>query len=168
MNIHKNKGMFLESIINSSNQFYYENNIAIIHKKNLDIDFKSIDLKNKKLVVNNAFIKSKSTVDYYGIYKGIFLAFEAKSTNEKNFSLSNVKRHQIEYLSLIASHQGLAFWIIYFNLQNKFIVIKHDKFMKISKNKKTLAYSLLLANGISIELDFPGILDYLKVFNFDD
>ncbi|AXE60724.1 Holliday junction resolvase RecU [[Mycoplasma] phocae] len=163
MDMQKNRGMFLESIINRSNQFYFENNIALIHKKNLDIDFKSVDLKNKKLIVNNAFIKSKSTVDYYGVYKGIFLAFEAKSTNEKNFSMDNIKKHQIEYLSLVDAHQGVAFWIIYFNLQNKFILIKHNQFLKISKNKKTLAYSLLLANGISIELDFPGILDYLKV-----
>ncbi|WP_337902552.1 Holliday junction resolvase RecU, partial [Mesomycoplasma ovipneumoniae] len=38
---HKNRGMFLEKIINNTIEFYYQNDIAIFHKKNLDIGFKA-------------------------------------------------------------------------------------------------------------------------------
>ncbi|WP_245979647.1 Holliday junction resolvase RecU [Mycoplasma struthionis] len=136
MELQKNRGMLLESIINQTNIFYLTNKIALIHKKNLDINFKGVALEKNKLKLKDATIKSKSTVDYYGVYKGKFIAFEAKSTEEKNFSLANVKKHQVEYLNLIESFYGLAFWIIYFKYQNEFIFLKHCDFLEITKNKK--------------------------------
>ncbi|TPR54112.1 Holliday junction resolvase RecU [Metamycoplasma neophronis] len=161
MNV-KNKGMLLESIINSTNLFYFNQKVAMIHKKNLDVQFKGVDIKNHKLVLKEATIKSKSTVDYYGIYKGKFLAFEAKSTEDKNLSLANIKNHQIEYLSLVESFGGIAFWIFYFKIQNKFILIKHSDLKNIIKNKKTLSFDLCKEQGIILELSFPGVLDFIN------
>jgi len=62
-----NRGMLLESIINNTNEYYFKNEIALIHKKNLDIKFKNVKLEKNKLLLNNASIFSKSTVDYYGV-----------------------------------------------------------------------------------------------------
>ncbi|WP_373436375.1 Holliday junction resolvase RecU [Metamycoplasma equirhinis] len=159
-----NRGMMLESIINKTNIFYLKNKIAMIHKKNLDVSFSKIKIENRKLLLKDAEIKSKSTVDYYGVFQGKFIAFEAKSTEEKNFKLKNIKQHQLEYLSLIESFDGIAFWIIYFKMQNDFLIIKHKNLMKIiSENKNTLAYKDAIAHGYSLNLDFPGILDYIKI-----
>ena len=94
--MNKNRGMLLETIINQTNSFYIINNICLIHKKNLDIKFSSVVLKDKKLVAKDAKITNKSTVDYYGLWKGKFLAFEAKSTEDKSFSfceMSNKLTH---------------------------------------------------------------------------
>ncbi|CRH45622.1 Holliday junction resolvase recU [Chlamydia trachomatis] len=91
--IFKNRGMLLETIINQTNEFYFKNDICLIHKKNLD----------------QAVISSKSSVDYYGIYKGKFIAFEAKSTELSILPLKNIKNHQIEYLNLIQKNGGIAF-----------------------------------------------------------
>ncbi|TPE57349.1 Holliday junction resolvase RecU [[Mycoplasma] falconis] len=156
-----NRGMFLESIINKTNEFYLLNKMALIHKKNLDIKFKGIDLVNKQFQLKDATIKSKSTVDYYGVFNGRFLAFEAKSTEEKNFTLYNIKKHQIEYLDQINFYGGLAFWIIYFSEQNTFYFIWHTDFKEAILNKKTLTYAKVEKIGILLKLDFPGILDYL-------
>ncbi len=157
----KNKGMLLESIINATNHFYLLNKIALIHKKNLDVKFKGVDLKNNKLVLKDASIKSKSTVDYYGIYQGKFIAFEAKSTEENNFVLKNIKQHQIEYLNQVEYFGGFAFWIIYFKIQNEFIMIGHRRLIEIIKNKKTLSHDLCKRNGVILSLTFPGILDFI-------
>ncbi|WP_412031308.1 Holliday junction resolvase RecU [Metamycoplasma buccale] len=157
-----NRGMLLESLINQTNIFYLKNKICLVHKKYLDIKFANISKTENNLKLEKAKIISKSTVDYYGIYQGKFLAFEAKSTESKTFSLRNIKSHQIEYLDLISLFSGIAFWIIYFKIQNKFLLIKHDKFKKISENKKSLSFEEIKENGKFIDLQFPGILDYIS------
>ncbi|KDE42639.1 endonuclease [Metamycoplasma hyosynoviae] len=162
----KNRGMLLEKLINQTNIFYLQNDICIVHKKNLDIKFKSTYVDKEILKTENAHIVSKSTVDYYGIYKGKFLAFEAKSTEQKNFSLSNIKMHQINYLSEISKHKGLAFWIFFFKIQNQFVLILHDKLLQWGVyNKKTLAYDEALLLGELIPLIYPGYIDYISILN---
>lgn len=161
----QNRGMLLETIINQTNSFYMQNKICLVHKKNLDIKFKGVSVQNKKLITKSARIINKSTVDYYGIWDGKFLAFEAKSTENKNFSLSNIKKHQIEYLSLIEAFKGTAFWIIYFKLQNVFIMIRHRDLITNIKNKKTLKFSEALKIGFEMQLNFPGVLNYIDIIN---
>ncbi|MDC8911932.1 Holliday junction resolvase RecU [Metamycoplasma hyosynoviae] len=162
----KNRGMLLEKLINQTNIFYLQNDICIVHKKNLDIKFKSTYVDKDILKTENAHIISKSTVDYYGIYKGKFLAFEAKSTEQKNFSLSNIKMHQINYLSEISKHKGLAFWIFFFKIQNQFVLILHDKLLQWGVyNKKTLGYDEALLLGELIPLIYPGYIDYISILN---
>lgn len=162
--MNKNRGMLLETIINQTNSFYIINNICLIHKKNLDIKFSSVVLKDKKLVAKDAKITNKSTVDYYGLWKGKFLAFEAKSTEDKSFSFSNIKLHQTEYLSLVQKFNGIAFWIIYFKIQNEFILIKHSKMLKaLGQNKKSLDFNQAISIGTKVTLMYPGILDYISV-----
>lgn len=51
-----NRGMLLESIINNTNEYYFKNGIALIHKKNLDIKFKNVKLEKNKLLLNDASI----------------------------------------------------------------------------------------------------------------
>ncbi|VEU78721.1 Holliday junction-specific endonuclease [Metamycoplasma arthritidis] len=158
---YKNRGMLLETIINQTNNFYLKHGVCLVHKKNLDIKFQKVELKDRKLITKNAQISHKSTVDYYGLYQGRFLAFEAKSTEDENFSLKNVKKHQLEYLDLVLWHGGLAFWIIYFKIQNEFILVGHETFRKMIQNKKTLNFDVLKAKGVILELQYPGILDYI-------
>lgn len=162
-NNNKNRGMLLEKIINQTNLFYLGNSICLVHKKNLDIKFSSVILKDKKLMIKDGMIMNKSTVDYYGIWNSRFISFEAKSTEEKNFSLSNIRIHQLEYLSLIEKFNGIAFWIIYFKIQNKFILIRHNEMLKVFKgNKKTLEYDKAISIGNELTLMYPGILDYIS------
>ena len=116
------------------------------------------------MVAKDAKITNKSTVDYYGLWKGKFLAFEAKSTEDKSFSFSNIKLHQTEYLSLVQKFNGIAFWIIYFKIQNEFILIKHSKMLEaLGKNKKSLDFNQAISIGTKVTLMYPGILDYISV-----
>ncbi|CAL59249.1 Pseudogene of RecU (N terminal part) [Mycoplasmopsis agalactiae PG2] len=76
--MYKNRGMLLETIINQTIDYYTYNHIAFIEKKGLPIKFSNITNSENKLLLSNAFVYKKSTVDYIGCYKGRFLAFESQ------------------------------------------------------------------------------------------
>ncbi|MBG0731012.1 Holliday junction resolvase RecU [Mycoplasma sp. 'Moose RK'] len=151
----KNRGMFLEKVINETIEFYNQNDIAIFHKKNLDISFKSV---NKDLNITNGYIFRKSTVDYYGIYKGVFVAFEAKSTNENALNLKQIPEHQLNYLRKIRKHYGCAFFVIFFKQLEKFYILNVDK---ISNLKKSIPVDFVKKEGFEIQLTYPGIIDFI-------
>ncbi|MCR8613269.1 MAG: Holliday junction resolvase RecU [Mycoplasma sp.] len=156
----KNRGMFLESIINKTISFYLENEIAVFHKKELPISFNKVNLINNKLKIENAYIKNKSKVDYYGIYNGSFVAFEAKSTNLDNLPLKNIKNHQHEYLKLIKRLNGIVFYIICFKRWNEFYLINIETIDNLEK--KQLDIDIARKKGIQLELEYPGIIDFVK------
>ncbi len=155
----KNRGMMLESIINKTNKTYEMNDIALIHKKDVSIKFSKVKNDNGKLRVENAYIHRKSYSDYYGIYKGTFIAFEAKSTNLKSLPLENIKKHQHNYLKKIIRNGGFAFYIIYFKTENKFFMVKWKTIDSIKG--KSLSYKHAIQNSVELDLIYPGILDYI-------
>ncbi|MGL5733180.1 MAG: Holliday junction resolvase RecU [Metamycoplasmataceae bacterium] len=156
MNSNNNRGMLLETIINKTIKYYEDKNIALIHKKTLDIKFSSIDEMRR---VKNGVVMSKSTVDYYGIYKGSFIAFEAKSTNTNVIPKSNFKDHQHDYLLRIKKHNGNAFYILLFKQTNEFFLADISI---INYRKKTITLEYIRSKAISLELLYPGIIDFIK------
>jgi recombination protein U len=76
-----NRGMTLESDINSSNKYYLDNDIALIYKKPTPIKVVKVNyIKNK---ITEGYYEVPSTTDYNGIYKGKYIDFEAKETKSK-------------------------------------------------------------------------------------
>lgn len=154
--MNNNRGMLLETIINKTIKQYKSKDVAIFHKKELDIKFSSVDGMKK---IKNGVIMSKSTVDYYGIYKGSFVAFEAKSTNTNNIAKSNFKEHQHNYLNLIKKHGGFAFYIFLFKNTNEFFLMDVSL---VNYEKKTITIEYIRAKAISLDLIFPGVIDFIK------
>ncbi|WP_208664880.1 Holliday junction resolvase RecU, partial [Mycoplasma nasistruthionis] len=111
----KNKGMFLEKILNRTIRVLWENEIAFIEKKSIPISIISFNKTTDNQVISK-FKHHKSTVDYIGMYKSKFICFEAKTTNLDNLPMSNFKEHQIDYLNLIHNNGGIAFVVVYFSL----------------------------------------------------
>ncbi|MGY6171987.1 Holliday junction resolvase RecU [Candidatus Mycoplasma pogonae] len=161
----KNRGMLLEKIINNSIHFYEKNNLAVFHKKNIDIVFQSVKKDNKDTKIKkleNAFLSKKSTVDYYGIYKGKFIAFEAKSVEGNNLPLANIASHQLQYLRKIKMHLGYAFLIIYFKTHDKFYLLDINAIDSTDQKRKSLSLNEVAEYGIELELVYPGILDFVN------
>lgn len=156
---HKNRGMFLENLINKSIIFYEKNNIALFHKK--EIPLKILEINDKRNV--RALIFSKSTVDYYGIFRSQFICFEAKSTEDDYLSFSNIKNHQHKYLEKIEEFGGFSFYLIFFKKYEKFFFIKSSK-LKYFENKK-MTFQEISKKGIELSIDYPGILDFIKCIN---
>ena len=92
---YKNRGMDLESLINEACKYYLERDIAIIYKKPTPIGVVDVDYKNGA-VINKAYFKEPSTLDYNGIYKGKYIEFDAKECQSKT-KLGFPKRTIHEY-----------------------------------------------------------------------
>lgn len=150
--------MLLESIINKTINYYKLENVAIIQKKNLDIKFKKISKNNKK--VEDAYISEKSTVDYYGIYKGKFIAFEAKSTNQEYIYKHNFKPHQHNYLESIKKHGGISFYIILFKTSQTVYLTPIEAICFNSKS--SIHEQEIKKSSEELNIMFPGIIDFLN------
>lgn len=79
---------------------------------------KSLILKVPTPIILTAkgLIAQQSTVDYVGLLNdGTFIAYEAKETeNKTSFPLSNIKEHQLNYLTAVSELNGIAFFLIHF------------------------------------------------------
>ena len=156
----KNKGMFLESLLNKTINFYEKNMIGLFHKKPVPINFNGL---KKGREVNQAWIASKSTVDYYGVYKGIFIAFEAKSTKLKSLPLVNIKYHQMNYLNKINTLGGLGFFIIYYDTYDEYFLIFPSELEALEQ--KSLNIDIARKKGYPLEVMYPGILDFASALD---
>ncbi|MFV8473177.1 Holliday junction resolvase RecU [Mycoplasma sp. 4F] len=157
----KNRGMFLETIINQTLTYYWNNDIAYIEKKSTPIKLKALARSNKNKI-HGTFSLRKSTVDYIGMYQGKFICFEAKSTNENRLDLNNFQTHQLAYLELIATHNGVAFVIVYFSLYNEFYLVTLSYIMQQYQNHKSIPYEEIKKNSRKLILEFPGFLNILN------
>ena len=159
---HKNRGMKLEALINNSNEYYLENDIAVIYKKPTPILVCDVDYKNNKIL--EGYYKAPSTLDYNGIYKGKYIDFDAKETlNKTSFPLQNLHDHQLLHMKRVINHGGISFLIIKINnicfLLDGNIIINF-----INNNKrKSIPFSFIKENGKIIKEGIRPALDYISI-----
>lgn len=164
-----NRGMNLEHDLNDSNEYYLENNIAVIHKKPTPIVINKVDFKSRAdAVITEAHFKIPSTTDYNGIYKGKYIDFEAKETkSHTSFPLNNIHKHQIEHLKKIYEHGGIGFIIVRFSLVNKnYILFVKDllEFLE-NNNRSSIPISYFEEKGYLLKEGLRPRLDYLKIID---
>lgn len=151
-----NRGMFLETLINQTAWYYEQQGHCIIFKRSVPVSI----YKNEDNVVC-AKVISKSGSDYYGIYKGRMIDFEAKQTTNNYFLLSNIKSHQWDHLIKIQKFNGISFIVLHLLTEDSYYVIDIDKIIEY-RNTTKLTLEWIHSNGFKIELVFPGILDLEK------
>ncbi len=162
LNINSNKGMFLETFINQTLKFYWDHQICWIRKQNLFVA--PTKIVNKDIVGK---LNYKNDVDYYGIYQGIFICFEAKQTLKERFLLSNIKPHQWEFLHNIDHYHGIAFLILSFLNTNEIFAIPYQTLHNLKQQQiKSIDYPLLKKIGFLLEIRLPGIIDILSFLDF--
>lgn len=166
-----NLGMKLESIINEANEYYKLHEIAVIHKKPIPIQIVKVDYPNREHAkIVEAYYKIPSTTDYNGIYKGLYVDFEAKESNNKtSFPLRNIHSHQIEHLRSIKKQGGIGFIIFYFAQYDEFYVMKLDiifKYWDDAEGRKSIPYEEFKKNGFLIKEGYAPRLDYLKAWDY--
>ena len=100
-----NRGMSLEEDINLSNDYYRDNEIALINKRPTPINIVKVDY-SRGARITDAYFEKQSTTDYNGVYKGRYIDFEAKNTKSNTaFPLSNISEHQIVHLNLFPNER---------------------------------------------------------------
>ena len=113
---YSNRGMNLEELINLSNEYYLQEDIAVIYKKPTPITIVDASFDSHGRVITKAYFKTPSTLDYNGIYKGKYIDFDAKVTKSKtSFPLQNLHEHQYEHIKNVIRHGGISFLIISIN-----------------------------------------------------
>lgn len=168
---HNNRGMQLENDINLSNQYYVDTKKAFIYKKPTPIKIVKVDYPTKTNKVGNikiteAYFESPSTTDYNGLYKGKYIDFEAKETNNKEyFPLENIHPHQINHLKNIYENNGICFLIIRFISYNKtYILFGKDFFDFLNTSKrKSIPIEYFEEKGYLIQEKYSPRLDYLEI-----
>ena len=161
-----NRGMDLEHLINDSNQYYLENDIALIFKKATPIGIAKVKYNVLGKEIEKAYFKEKSTLDYNGLYKGKYIEFDAKETmNKTSFPIANVHEHQIEHIRSVLKHKGICFLIIKMN--GLFYLLFGSDFIQFidNNNRKSIPYSFLEEHAHLIKESYYPSLDYLKVID---
>ena len=165
---HSNRGMSLENDINITNEYYRDRGIAYIYKKPTPLQIVKVDYKSRsKAVIKEAYFKEPSTTDYNGLYKGNYIDFEAKETNNTSFPLANIHHHQIKHIENINNNGGICFLIVRFNKYNATFLLNAEDFLSFIQNnkRKSIPISFFIEKAYKIEFKYQPRLDYIKIID---
>ncbi len=164
-----NRGMHLEKDLNDSNNYYIDMEKAFIYKKPTPIQITKVDYPSRSAaVIREAYFKEPSTTDYNGIYRGNYIDFEAKETNNKtSFPLNNINAHQIKHIENVYKADGICFLIVRFNFLNETYLLMAKDFLDFIKgnSRKSIPISYFKEYGHKIEEKYIPRLDYLKIID---
>lgn len=161
----KSHGMALENSLNVSNEYYLLKGIANIHKKPTPVQVVKVNYPERsKAKIVEAYYKIPSTTDYNGIYKGKYIDFEAKETNNKSFYFKFIHEHQVKHLLSIDSMGGLGFVIIMFRTLNEIYIIDIKDFNKYYNDPvvKCLTIDKVREIGILCKQSYTPPIDYIE------
>ena len=161
-----NRGMALESLLNETNEYYNEKDMALIFKKPTPIGISEAVYTSHGRIIKNGYFKAQSTLDYNGIYKGHYVEFEAKETqNKTSFPLANFHEHQLGYIRRVIQHGGICFIILKMNLLIYFF--KGEDLVRFldENSRKSIPYSYIEEHGILIKEAYQPSIDYLSVID---
>jgi recombination protein U len=160
-----NRGQSFEDEINDANSYYLNNNRAVIFKKPTPI--KVVRMTNDRLnpaKISEAYFVQPSTTDYNGLYRGKYIDFEAKETQNKTlFPLANVHSHQIEHLARVVSHGGIGFILINFRAHQEVFLMDANLVLEYYKKAKSIPYEDFKTRGKEVKVGYVVHVDYLKV-----
>lgn len=160
-----NRGQPFEDDINSTNEYYRNKDLAIIHKRPTPINIVSVDY-SKGAMITKAYFETQSTTDYNGVYKGHYIDFEAKSTRSKTaLPLGNIAAQQVEHLERVLRHGGIAFFLIELARFSEFYLLPAEFVCHFYREKprKSIPFSDIRTYGYAIKEGFSPRIDYLPV-----
>ena len=163
------RGMMFEKELNESNKYYLIHNIATIYKKPTPIQIVRVEYPQRtKAKIVEAYYQTPSTTDYNGLYRGKYIDYEAKQTENLSFSFKHISTHQIEHLLRINSQGGIAFVIIYFKKIDKVYLIDILDFNKLYLEnlkggpKSIKASEIENIGGHEAKKGYAPLIDYLN------
>ena len=160
---YKNRGMFLENIINDSNTYYNSIDKCLIYKKPTPIKVLNVSYpSNTSHLIDKAVYSNISTLDYNGIYREKYIEFDAKVCHSNtSFPLSNIKSHQLEHIKKVINQTGIVFLIIY--MKNEFYLLKGEDIISFIDNntRKSIEFEYIKEKGYKISESYLPRLKYL-------
>ena len=83
------RGSTLEDMVNRTNEWYLEKNLALMQKIPTPITPVRMDKEHRQITL--AYFDQRSTIDYIGAVQGIPVCFDAKECNTDTFPLADNK-----------------------------------------------------------------------------
>ncbi|WP_409288902.1 Holliday junction resolvase RecU [Peribacillus sp. SCS-37] len=169
---YSNRGMTLEEDINASNEYYLARDIAVVHKKPTPVQIVDVHYpKRSAAVIKEAYFKQASTTDFNGVYRGRYIDFEAKETqNASSFPLKNFHQHQIDHMKSVLQQGALAFIILRFSGTDEIFLMKAEDLLSFwdrmaDGGRKSIAKHEVEACSSRIPLGFQPRIDYIKIID---
>jgi recombination protein U len=162
--------MNFEAEINATNEYYLAHGIAVIHKKPTPIQIVKVDYPQRsRAKITEAYFRQASTTDYSGVYKGHYIDFEAKETQQKTvFPLKNFHEHQIVHMSNVLAQEGIAFVLLHFAaLDETYYLDSADliEFYREKQGLKSIPLSYIKEKGEQIYTNQIPRIPYLEIVN---
>ena len=150
------RGSSFEEMINKTIADYRLHKLALIQKIPTPIVPVKMD---KEGHITLAYFDKKSTVDYIGNVQEIPVCFDAKECKTDTFPLSNIHKHQVEFMRDWEDEGGVAFILIYFSHKELGYYMRYDELMKYYKIKKSFRiidlddkYFINMKNKIKVDI----------------
>ncbi|WP_102692481.1 Holliday junction resolvase RecU [Rummeliibacillus pycnus] len=166
---YSNRGKTLEEEIDETNEFYLQRNIAVIHKKPVPIQIVKVEYPSRSAaVIREAYFRTPSTTDYNGVYKGYYIDFDAKETeNKTSFPLKNVHPHQVSHMESSAKQKGICFLLVRFSSLERYFVVPLEMLLSawnrmLKGGRKSIPLSEFEGQAFEIHPGYVPRLDYLK------
>ena len=166
------RGMSFEAQIEKVNKYYLASNIAVIHKKPTPVQIVKVDYpKRTAATITEAYFKTPSTTDFNGVYKGIYIDFEAKeTTNKMTFPLANIHAHQVQHIIAVTEQDGFAFLLVKFSKLDEIYLLMADTLKQFWKEyekgaRKSIKRDEFIAHGTLIPNNTYPSIDYLKIID---
>ena len=166
---YSNRGKTLEEEIDETNEFYLQRNIAVIHKKPVPIQIVKVEYPSRSAaVIREAYFRTPSTTDYNGVFKGYYIDFDAKETeNKTSFPLKNVHPHQVSHMEASARQKGICFLLVRFSSLDRYFVVPLEMLLSawdrmLKGGRKSIPLCEFEGQAIEIQLSYAPRLDYLK------
>ena len=164
-----NRGMSLESDINQSNQYYLDEDRAVIHKKPTPVQIVKVDYPKRSAArITEAYFKIPSTTDYNGVYRAKAVDFEAKECISRTaFPLSSIHAHQVKHLESVLRHGAIAFVIVRFTSLEETYFVSAEKICGFweQPSRQSIPVAWFRENGVPIPYNYVVPVDYLRVLD---
>lgn len=134
------RGSVLEDMINRTIADYRVKNLALIQKIPTPIVPTKMD---KEGHITLAYFDKKSTVDYIGVVQEIPVCFDAKECKADTFLLSNIHKHQYEFMEDFEKQGGISFILIYFSKDLIAYYLSFSELKEYWNNKSDLSIKSL-------------------------
>ena len=122
------RGSTLEDMVNRTNEWYLEKNLALMQKIPTPITPVRMDKEHRQITL--AYFDQRSTIDYIGAVQGIPVCFDAKECNTDTFPLANVHPHQVAFMEQFEKQEGIAFLLISFTHREEFYYLRFSDLEK--------------------------------------
>ena len=161
------RGMELEKEINMTNDWYLNQDIAVIHKKPTPVQIVKVDYPMRSAAkITEAYFKLPSTTDYNGIYRGKYIDFEAKECALRtSFPIKSIHAHQMVHLEAVTRHGGIAFVIVRFTASDETFLVKAMEMVEYVRTcgRSSIPYAWFTEHGTLIPYSYVKPVDYLKI-----